>query len=112
MKTNDGGDDEIGVKRCPRCQTVIRNCRRFGNILHKLFSEVREVTEKIFGNMKHLQQVHAGLLKIISKPKWVAQVPQEMQEYVLNLLTEKVHKTGMFRVDAGSSRILKSVSTT
>ncbi|XP_021953554.2 NFX1-type zinc finger-containing protein 1 [Folsomia candida] len=111
VKTNDGGDDEIGVKRCPRCQTVIRNCRRFGNILHKLFSEVREVTEKIFGNMKHLQQVHAGLLKIISKPKWVAQVPQEMQEYVLNLLTEKVHKTGMFRVDAGSSRILKSIDS-
>lgn len=114
MKTNGGdGDDEIVVKRCPRCQTVIRNCRRFGNILHKIFSEVREVSEKIYGNLKDLQTYQAVLLKIISKPKWFTHVPEQMREYVVNLLTENLHKTGTSRMYVRESpRILKSVRTT
>ncbi|XP_021964846.2 NFX1-type zinc finger-containing protein 1-like [Folsomia candida] len=113
VKTNGGdGDDEIVVKRCPRCQTVIRNCRRFGNILHKIFSEVREVSEKIYGNLKDLQTYQAVLLKIISKPKWFTHVPEQMREYVVNLLTENLHKTGTSRMYVRESpRILKSIDS-
>lgn len=53
---------EITVKRCPKCQTIITKCVRYGNIIKKQFKEVLRIRQKIFGNnrtQKETQQVVA-----------------------------------------------------
>lgn len=60
-------DDEIGVKRCPRCTTVIRSCRRFGNIIKTRLQDVIKVKTKIFGNQKKITENKSTL---IAKLRW------------------------------------------
>lgn len=47
--TYDSG--EIGLKKCPRCTTVITTLSgRFGNVIRKTFAEVAQVKNKFYGN--------------------------------------------------------------
>ncbi|CAG7834108.1 unnamed protein product [Allacma fusca] len=43
---------EIGVKRCPKCQTIITKSVRYGNIVKTKLREVLAVRDKIFSNAK------------------------------------------------------------
>lgn len=47
--TDDSG--EIGLKKCPRCTTVITTyAGRFGNIIRKTFQDVADVKKMWYGN--------------------------------------------------------------
>ncbi|KAG4069526.1 hypothetical protein HA402_006892 [Bradysia odoriphaga] len=47
--TDDSG--EIGLKKCPRCTTVITTLSgRFGNVIRKTFAEVAQVKNTFYGN--------------------------------------------------------------
>lgn len=53
--SDDSG--EIGLKKCPRCTTVITKLGgRFGNIIRKTFQDVAEVKRKYYGNRQQNQR--------------------------------------------------------
>ncbi|XP_037051302.1 NFX1-type zinc finger-containing protein 1-like isoform X2 [Bradysia coprophila] len=57
---------EIGLKKCPRCTTVIRTLSgRFGNIIRKTFRDVAQVKKNFFGNrhqnQKLTEEIHQNL---------------------------------------------------
>ncbi|CAG0900158.1 unnamed protein product, partial [Darwinula stevensoni] len=47
--------EEIGMKKCPRCHTVIWSSMRYGNIIRQLYRNVAAVKEKAFGDPKQNQ---------------------------------------------------------
>ncbi|CAG0889862.1 unnamed protein product, partial [Darwinula stevensoni] len=47
--------EEIGMKRCPRCHTVIWSSVRYGNIIRQLYCNVADVKNKAFGDPKQNQ---------------------------------------------------------
>lgn len=54
--TDESG--EIGLKKCPRCTTVIKTLTgRFGNIIRKTFCDVAEVKTKFYGNIEQNQRL-------------------------------------------------------
>lgn len=54
--TDDSG--EIGLKKCPRCTTVITTLSgRFGNIIRKTFQDVAQVKKTFYGNREQNQRL-------------------------------------------------------
>ncbi|CAG0882921.1 unnamed protein product [Darwinula stevensoni] len=47
--------EEIGMKKCPRCHTVIWSSVRYGNVIRQLYRNVAAVKEKAFGDPKKNQ---------------------------------------------------------
>ncbi len=58
MHFNASGDSgEIGLKKCPRCTTVITTLSgRFGNIIRKTFQDVAQVKKEFYGNREQNQR--------------------------------------------------------
>ena len=51
-------NEENGIRRkcCPRCQTVISSCLRYGDVIKKNFEDIVLVKKKIFGVRQHPQE--------------------------------------------------------
>lgn len=66
-KDEDSGGNKnlIGIKRCPKCKTIITTCVRYGNIIKKHFKDVLEVRNKIFGKSQIRKQAQLTLAKKI-----------------------------------------------
>lgn len=59
QKDEVSGSKQIKVKRCPKCNTIITRCVRYGDIIKKQFKDVLGIRKKIFGNdetQKRIQQ--------------------------------------------------------
>jgi hypothetical protein len=84
-------DDEIGIKRCPRCRTIITHCRRFNNIIKMRLKDVILVKKKIFGDQKKVGLTQAALIKKLrwDTPNLIRNFPI-FHDYLLNLLCDKV----------------------
>jgi hypothetical protein len=83
-------DDEIGIKRCPRCRTVITHCRRFNNSIKKRLKDVILVKKKIFGDQKKVGLTQDALIR---KLRWAENLLRNFptfHDYLLNLLCDKV----------------------
>lgn len=69
----DSGSNLIGIKRCPKCKTIITSSFRYGNIIKKHFKDVAQIREKIFGNnqkQKKTQEIIAKKIKRQSDRDW------------------------------------------
>lgn len=52
MKPSDSGEDEnIGLKSCPKCKTVIRNCTRYKRLINQQLELVDFAKKKILKNI-------------------------------------------------------------
>ncbi|XP_050404013.2 NFX1-type zinc finger-containing protein 1 [Patella vulgata] len=49
METDPTADSEIGIKRCPMCNTMIIKTSRYGNIVKKALQHVHNIKTKIVG---------------------------------------------------------------
>jgi len=90
----------ISSKACPRCKTLIRHSKRYGNILRKQIAEVLKVKRLVFGNEKLVAERQTKLLtEIYGNPIWAQTLP-EVQKYVIQLLAvvEKRVKVLFFEV--------------
>lgn len=105
--------EEVGAKHCPMCREIIRQSRRYGNLLKKCYVEVQDVTKNIFGNLKKLHNGQAELVKKIRSPAWRSIVPESMTLFLTKSLTEDASKAkidkGTGKGTFGKAQVLKSV---
>jgi len=86
-------EGEIGAKACPRCKTIIRHCKRYGNILRKRLVDVMNVKIMAFGNQEVIQpkqkELVSEILEISGKAEWIqvlSQTNPHMKDYFLEKL--------------------------
>lgn len=83
----------IGYKSCPRCKTVIRQGKRYGNILRLQKQDTMKVKEKVMHgvkNMRHLQvQKFNKLDDRDTKKRWMTRFPN-LWEYIVKQLVDIV----------------------
>jgi len=85
-------EGEIKAKSCPKCKTIIRHCKRYGNILRLTVKDVMAVKKKIFGDIKKIQEDQMAkffqLQSNFSKG-WIQHFPV-LGEFLANSLVDQV----------------------
>jgi hypothetical protein len=92
----------ITSKCCPRCKTLIRHSKRYGNILRQQVAEVMKVKRIVFGNEKLVKKRQSKLIsEIYGNQVWVTVSLSDFQTYIVNLLATvvKSKKFLFFEVD-------------
>ncbi len=80
-------EGEVSAKCCPRCKTLIRQSKRYGNILRSRLKDVMAVKRKVFGNELAVTQKQNLLLKDITDVQWYVYLP-EVREFLQNKLSQ------------------------
>lgn len=97
-ETEDSASNMIGVKRCPKCKTIITTCVRYGNILKKHFNDVMRIRKKIFGNnqsQKEAQHIIANKIQRQSNQKCEFEYIREFLERKLFVMRQIKTKYGL-----------------
>jgi len=62
---HDGKPVKVQLKLCPKCNTPIRTCLRYGNIIKKILADFERIKQKILlGKEQHNQEVTKLKLKL------------------------------------------------
>ena len=64
-------DDNICLKGCPRCKTVIRKSVRYGNRINRTLQDIEQVKRKVKGNSSNIE-------KIMGEIKYDGQVTRKL----------------------------------
>jgi hypothetical protein len=89
---NLSNDGEIGMKRCPRCQTIIRHCRRFKNVIRQRLQDVIDVKKIAFGNQEKVSKTQDSVMQKLrwdNDMKWSRHF-QILHEFLINKIVEIV----------------------
>jgi len=78
---NEIEEGEISAKKCPRCTTLIRQSKRYGNILRTRLSDVLAVKKKVFGNRVDVAEKQKLILREMRDVNinWAAYLPKVRQ---------------------------------
>lgn len=67
MKADTEGDNQIQMKACPRCKTVIRRNLRFSNTVKDCLKKIEKVKIITYGNVDTNKEMQNKLLKLVEK---------------------------------------------
>jgi len=85
-------EGEIEVKTCPRCKTIIRHNRRYGNILRTRLKDIMNVKKKVFGNSEELLNTSVKLYSELSSG-WTTDFIKDTKKFILDQLVDVYYHT-------------------
>lgn len=93
---NEIDEGAIQAKNCPRCKTLIRHSKRYGNILRRRLEDVKKVKLLVFGNEEEIKKGQAALItELLSAQStgshWSRYLPQfrkEMFDQIAQIVRE------------------------
>jgi len=98
----EDNSQEIGIKRCPRCSTVITHCRRFNNVIKARLNDVVLVKQRVFGNQKEVAVIQAALIRKIRFQSDMKKIFPKMYQFLMELISEPIP----VRRDGGEMRYI------
>ena len=48
-------DDEIKLKKCPKCNTAITKTQRYMNVTKKVYEDICRVKRRLFGKLREIE---------------------------------------------------------
>lgn len=86
------GDGLISAKRCPRCKTAIRNCRRFGNVIRQHYQDIVKVKMRAFGNKANSETMRNKWISNLNNNPPMERLFQKVHMRIRNILIQEVHR--------------------
>lgn len=86
------GDGLISAKRCPRCKTTIRNCRRFGNVIRQHYQDIVKVKMRAFGNKANSERMRNKWISNLNNDPPMERLFPRVHMRIRDFLIQEVHR--------------------